>query len=63
MRGFTPLVRMLAHDYVSRYHVDYEEALDRIYRSEILKKVLDPNTTFATWAPRDLLDLYERTEA
>jgi hypothetical protein len=62
MRGYTPLVRLLVNDFVQRYHVSYDEALDRIYRSETFKKLLDENTTLRTWAPQDILDLYERTE-
>jgi len=62
MRGYTPLIRLLVHDFVKRYHVGYDEALDAVYRSSMLKLILDENTTFATWAPEDLLDYYERTE-
>lgn len=62
MRGMTPLVRMLADAYVRRYQVDYAIALDNIYRSEMFKKLQDPNTTFSTWAPLDLLDYYSKTE-
>jgi hypothetical protein len=54
---------MLADEFVSRYQVDYATALDSIYRSEMFKKLQDPNTTFSTWAPLDLLDFYSRTEA
>lgn len=62
MRGHTPLTRLLVSSYVDRYGSSYEEALDAIFRSETLKKIYDENTTFATWAPNDLLDYYERTE-
>jgi hypothetical protein len=62
MRGHTPLIRLLARDFVDRYQVGYEEALDSIYRSKIFKGILDERTTLATWAPQDLLELYEQTE-
>jgi len=62
MRRLTPLIRLLLNDYIKRYNVSYDEALDAIYQSEILKKILDERTTFSTWAPQDLLDYYERTE-
>jgi predicted Zn-dependent protease len=62
MRGYTPLMRLLVSDFVARYHVSYDDALDAIYRSETFKNLIDKNTTLATWAPQDLLDLYERTE-
>jgi hypothetical protein len=63
MRGQTPLIQMLVNDFVARYDVDYDEALNRLYRSDLLKKLGDDKTTLSTWAPQDLLDLYERTEA
>jgi hypothetical protein len=62
MRGLTPLIRLLAHDFITRYQVNYDEALDYIYRSETFKKLQDPKTTLSTWAPLDILDLYDRTE-
>ncbi|MDR1013370.1 MAG: hypothetical protein LBL86_00050 [Coriobacteriales bacterium] len=62
MRRLTPLIRLLAHDFVNRHHMSYDEALDSIYRSELLKMIQDPDTTFSTWAPLDLLDFYDRTE-
>ena len=61
MRRLAPLIRLLADDYTKRYHVDYDTALDRIYRSEMFKKIQDEKTTFSTWAPQDLLDYLELT--
>lgn len=62
MRRLTPLIRLLVNDYTNRYHTSYEDALDAIYQSETFKKILDEDTTFATWAPQDLLDYYEQNE-
>ena len=62
MRRLTPLIRLLANDYVNRHHVDYDVALDRIYQSEMFKKLQDEKTTFPTWASQDLLDYLDRTE-
>jgi len=62
MRRLTPLIRLFVNDYVNRYHVDYDTALDRVYRSETFRKIQDENTTFSTWAPQDLLDYLEQTE-
>ena len=61
-RRLTPLIRLLVSDYTNRYQVGYDEALDAIYQSETFRNLLDEKTTFATWAPQDLLDYYERTE-
>ena len=62
MRRLTPLIRLLVNDYIDRYQVGYEDALDAIYKSETFKKLQDDNTTFSTWAPMDILDYYEKTE-
>jgi hypothetical protein len=50
------------NDFVVRYGTSYEEALDRLYRSDMFKGICDSKTTLSTWAPQDLLDRYENTE-
>jgi hypothetical protein len=57
----TPLLDMLVDDFVKRYNIGYDEAIDRLYRSELFRRMQDPSrNTYRTWAPEDLLDEYER---
>jgi hypothetical protein len=54
------LVNMIIDQYIKTQGVDYDEALDVVYTSGLVREIADPNKTYSTWAVDDLLVLLER---
>jgi hypothetical protein len=58
----TALMRMIVDEMVRRDNCGYEEAIDRLYRSQLLKDLQDPaSNTLITWSASDLVDEMDRS--
>ncbi|MDR0950649.1 MAG: hypothetical protein LBM13_03340 [Candidatus Ancillula sp.] len=55
------LINMLIDEVVNKFGISYQEAFDRVYSSDVVGKISDPNTTYSTWATDDLLNLVPKS--
>jgi len=59
MVGDTSLMRMVIEDLAASHKWTYEESLDRFYFSKTCKHLSDRETGFFTFAPREIIELFE----
>ena len=55
----TSLIRMVIDGLVATHEWSYEETLDRFYKSETCKTLSDRRTGMYTFAPKDIIKLFE----
>jgi hypothetical protein len=56
----TALMRLIVDELVRRNDVSYDAAIDKLYRSQLLKDLQNPNNnTLITWSASDLVDEME----
>ncbi|MDR0490549.1 MAG: hypothetical protein LBH28_04815 [Oscillospiraceae bacterium] len=55
----TSLICLVIEDLAEKKHWTYEEALDRFYHSETCKGISDAETGMFTFAPREIVGLFE----
>lgn len=55
----TSLMRMIIEDLAKKHAWTYEEALDKFYCSKTCKGISDKETGMFTFAPRELIELFE----
>ena len=58
----TALVRMVIEDLAQSHGWSYEETLDRFYNSRVCKGLSDRNTGMFTFAPREIVEMFEQEE-
>jgi hypothetical protein len=58
----TALMRMVVDEMVRRDNCSYDDAVDRLYRSQLLKDLQNPaSNTLITWSASDLVDEMDRS--
>jgi hypothetical protein len=58
----TALMRLIVDEIVRRNNVSYDEAIDVLYHSQLLKDLQDPTAnTLITWSASDLVDEMNRS--
>ena len=55
----TSLVRMIIEDLAKYHDWTFEETLERFYRSNTCKTLSDVKTGVFTFAPKDIIELFE----
>jgi hypothetical protein len=55
----TSLIRMVVHDLSQKYNWDYEFTLEKFYTSKVCKALSDEKTGVFTFAPREIVQLFE----
>lgn len=55
----TALLRMTVDKLANAHQWSYEETLDRFYRSNVCKGISDKRTGMFTFAPREIIELFE----
>jgi hypothetical protein len=58
----TALIRMVIDDLAKKYNWTYEETLDKFYNSVVCKGLSDRKTGMFTFAPREIIELFEQEE-
>jgi len=58
----TALIRMVIDDLAKSHNWTYEETLDRFYNSGVCKGLSDKRTGMFTFAPREIIELFEQEE-
>ncbi|MCL2199017.1 MAG: hypothetical protein FWB80_08855 [Defluviitaleaceae bacterium] len=59
----TSLVRMVIENLADQHKWTYEEALDRFYKSDTCRALSDRRTGMFTFAPREIVMLFNESEA
>jgi len=59
----TALMRMTVEDLAKKKKWTYEETIERFYRSDTCKGISDSNTGMFTFAPREIIELFEEEGA
>jgi hypothetical protein len=58
----TALMRLIVDEIVRRNLVSYDEAIDTLYRSDLIRDLQNPTeNTLITWSASDLVDELERS--
>jgi len=60
MLNETSLIRMVIDDLVRIHNWPYEETFDRFYNSSVCKGLSDRRTGMFTFAPREIVELFEK---
>ena len=55
----TSLVRMVIEDLANNHKWTYEETLDKFYKSKTCRDLSDERTGLFTFAPKDIIQLFE----
>ena len=55
----TSLIRLVISDLVKKHDWTYETALEKFYHSETCKGISDEETGMFTFAPREIIELFE----
>jgi len=55
----TSLLRMVIDDLAKRHNWSLEETFDRFYRSKTCKNLSDTRTGLFTFAPKEIIELFE----
>ena len=55
----TSLMRMVIEDLAEKRKWTFEETLDRFYKSKVCKGISDKRTGMFTFAPREIIELFE----
>jgi hypothetical protein len=56
----TSLMRMVIEDLAKNHKWTYEETLDKFYDSKVCKGLSDKRTGMFTFAPREIIELFEQ---
>ena len=59
MVGDTSLLRMVIEALAAAHQWTFEEALDKFYRSKVCRGLSDRRTGMFTFAPREIIELFE----
>ena len=59
----TALLRMVIEDLAEKKNWTYEETLEKFYHSNICKGISDAETGMFTFAPREIIELFEEEYA
>jgi hypothetical protein len=54
---------MVIEDLAAKHNWTYEEALDRFYHSKVCRNISDAETGMFTFAPREIIELFEEEMA
>jgi hypothetical protein len=55
----TSLLCLVIEDLAEKKHWTYEETIEKFYRSETCKGISDSETGMFTFAPREIIELFE----
>ncbi|MCL2086985.1 MAG: hypothetical protein FWH05_05250 [Oscillospiraceae bacterium] len=61
MLGDTSLMRMVIEGLAKSHKWTYEETIDKFYNSEVCKGISDKRTGMFTYAPIEIIELFEET--
>ena len=59
----TALMRMVIEDLAEKKHWTYDETLEKFYHSDTCKGISDAETGMFTFAPREIIELFEKEMA
>ena len=59
----TSLMCLVVEDLAKKKKWTYEETIERFYRSDTCKGISDSNTGMFTFAPREIIELFEEEGA
>jgi hypothetical protein len=58
----TALIRMVIDDLAKTNNWDYEKTIDKFYNSVVCKGLSEKETGMFTFAPREIIELFEQEE-
>jgi hypothetical protein len=56
----TSLIRLVVHEISHKYSWDYEHTMEKFYTSKVCKALSDEKTGVFTFAPREIVQLFEQ---